>query len=157
MAKVDKKIQRFIPSEQQIQAEKIQELQKSAAQHEIALQEMLEFVQVLHESGLLEIVTAFIKAREHTTRVVIDQLTRPPVTRIVDNIVQAASTLGDLDPKSMEALLGSVVRGVNRVGEQLNKDETIHFFDLLKAIRDPQINRAFFVLTEFLRGMGEKQ
>src|ERR1700730_12154039 len=105
MAKVDKKIQRFIPSEQQIQAEKIQELQKSAAQHEIALQEMLEFVQVLHESGLLEIVTAFIKAREHTTRVVIDQLTRPPVTRIVDNIVQAASTLGDLDPKSMEALL----------------------------------------------------
>lgn len=115
----------------------------------------MEIVRELHDSGILEAVHSMLKAKESIATIALGQATRKPVTNMINNLMEAAGMLTELEPEVTKKLLSSVAAGMNEAEEHLQSNKKIGTFDLLKVMHDPDINRAMGFGIHFLKGLGK--
>jgi uncharacterized protein YjgD (DUF1641 family) len=156
MAKPIRIVRKLEPSPEERQQQAMQELAQSLTDNQEALQQSLKLVRELHESGALELVTALLQSREQVAKIAVDQLVKPSVTQTINNAMALAGAVGQLNPDVTKKVVGGVVNGMERASEVLERNEKVGLFDLLKALRDPAVNKALALGLGFLRGFGEK-
>jgi uncharacterized protein YjgD (DUF1641 family) len=156
LAKPIRIVKRHELTEEERQQQSMQELSRSLTAHQEALQQSLKLVQELHESGALSMVTALLESREKVAKIALGQVVKPAMTQTINNAMEVAGAASQLDPKLTKKVMGGVVAGMERAAEALDNGEKVGVFDLLKAMRDPGVNRALTMGLRFLQGMGEK-
>src|SRR5690606_13679510 len=137
----------------EIRQQKLYELETLIAEQDQALNKLLAITGDLDDAGVLDAVLAMVKAKEGIAEVVMGQATREPVTNLINNMMSAAGALTAIDPASTGKLASSVVNGLKEAQNQNGKK--LGVLQLVKAFRDPDINRTIKFGLNFLKGMGK--
>ncbi|MDA5110633.1 MULTISPECIES: DUF1641 domain-containing protein [Brevibacillus] len=155
MAKPTTKIVRPVLTEAEKQAQALEQVKQDAAQHAEGIREALKLLQELHDSGILEALKSLLEAKEKVAKIAVGQLLRPPVTNSINNAMAVAEALSEIEPDMTKKLVGSLVQGLQQAKEGLEQDSKVGLFDLVRALQDPDINRAIGFGLNLLKGMGQ--
>lgn len=99
MAAPIKTIQKHELTEEEIKQQKLEDLKELLANNEEALNQMFHIVGELNDIGMLEAANSMLKAKEPIAKIVLGQVTRKPVTNLINNMMGAAGALTELDPE----------------------------------------------------------
>jgi uncharacterized protein YjgD (DUF1641 family) len=155
MAKPIQTIQKPEQTEEQKKIQSLENLISGVADNKDSLLETLELLQELHNSGIMDALGSLLKAKESAAKIAVGQLTRQPVTNMINNAMAAGGILTELDPVTTSKLAKSLTTGLQKAEQGLKDDTKIRLFDLMKAIKDPDINRVLGFGFNLLKGMGE--
>ncbi|MEK5300875.1 DUF1641 domain-containing protein [Bacillus sp. FSL R10-2201] len=148
-------IQKQELTEEELKQQKLEDLKELLANNEEALHQMFNIVGELNDIGMLEAANSMLKAKEPITKIVLGQVTREPVTNLINNMMGAAGALTELDPELTKKLVGSVLTGMDEGNQHLQSNKKVGILDLMKVLKDPDINRAIGFGLHFLKGMGK--
>ena len=113
-------------------------------------------MQELHNSGILDGINSLVKTKEEVAKIAVGQMTREPVTNMVNNAMAAGGVLTQMDPEMTKKLMGSVAKGLERAEQGLQSNSTTGILDIMKALKDPDMNRAITFGLNLLKGIGEE-
>jgi len=140
---------------EEIQQEKLSELQLLITEQEQAINKILEITGELDDIGVFDAVQAMVKAKEDIAEIAVNQVSREPVTNLINHVMNVSGMLTDIDPGVTEKLAASVKSGLIEAELQDGNDEAVGVFDLMKSLKDPDINRSIKFGLNFLKGMGK--
>ncbi|MFC3884883.1 DUF1641 domain-containing protein [Bacillus songklensis] len=155
MAKPITMIQKNALTEEEMKQQKLEELKALLADNDQALNQTLEIVRELHNSGILEAANSMLQAKDKIAKIALGQVSRKPITNLINNAMGAAGALTNIDPEMTTKLVNSVVTGMNEANQHVQSKKQVGLFDLMKAMKDPDINRAIGFGMHFLKGMGK--
>jgi uncharacterized protein YjgD (DUF1641 family) len=155
MAKPITNIAKSAPTEEEKREKTLETVIEDIAQNADSIRQTIKLLQELHDSGILGALNAIIEAREEVAKILMGQMVRPPVTNMINNAMAVAGALTEIDPDMTKKLMGSVTKGLQKAEEGLRSNEKVGLFELIKALRDPDINRAIGFGLNFLKGIGE--
>ncbi|PDZ10984.1 hypothetical protein CON70_14175 [Bacillus pseudomycoides] len=155
MAAPIKAIQKQGLTEEEQKQQKLEDLKELLANNEEALNQMFNIVGELNDIGMLEAANSMLKTKEPIAKIVLGQVTREPVTNLINNMMGAAGALTELNPELTKKLVGSVLTGMDEGNQHLQSNKKVGILDLMKVLKDPDINRAIGFGLHFLKGMGK--
>jgi uncharacterized protein YjgD (DUF1641 family) len=138
----------------QRQEESLAELLQVVAGHKDDLVSLLKLVDMLEESGALAMLTALLGRRTKVGEVLLSQVAKPSSINTINNLLAIGGAVGNLDPKVTKRLVAGVGAGMQRATAALEKHEEVGLLGLIKALRDPDVNRVLTFGVNFLKGMG---
>ncbi|PGU60723.1 hypothetical protein COD70_05100 [Bacillus cereus] len=148
-------IQKQELTEEEMKQQKLEDLKELLANNEDALNQMFNIVGELNDIGILEAANSMLKAKEPIAKIVLGQVTREPVTNLINNMMGAAGALTELDPELTKKLVDSVLTGMDEGNQHLQSNKKVGILDLMKVLKDPDINRTIGFGLHFLKGMGK--
>ncbi|WP_338448444.1 DUF1641 domain-containing protein [Niallia oryzisoli] len=155
MAKPIQMIKKVELSEEEKQSQSLESLLSEVAENKDSLLDTLHLLQELHNSGILEAINSLVKAKEEVAKIAVGQMTREPVTNIINNAMAAGGALTELDPEMTKKLMGSVKKGLEKAEQGLKSNSKVGILGLMKALKDPDLNRAIGFGLNLLKGVGE--
>src|SRR6476620_10338064 len=156
MAQPIRKIKRFELTKEQKKEQSLESLLTEVVQNKDSLVETLDLLQELHNSGILDRINSLVKTKEKVAKIAVGQMTREPVTNLVNNAMAAGGVLTQMDPEMTKKLMGSVAKGLERAEQGLQSNSTTGMLDIMKALKDPDMNRAITFVMNLLKGIGEE-
>lgn len=150
-----KPITAFASKEQAQDKKNFEQLAEYALNNADGLTQTIKLLQELHESGILDALVALVQAKEKVAKIAVGQMVRPPVTNIINNAMAAAGALTELDPEFTKKLVTGLSKGMKKAEESMANSEKAGMLDLLKALKDPDINRTVLFGINLLKGIGE--
>jgi len=72
-----------------------------------------------------------------------------------ESIAKHSNRLQGINGKTMDQLINGIKRGIEEGSSNMDTGKDINAFQLMKYLKDPDINRAVNYLVHFLRGMGK--
>lgn len=149
-------IRKNIPTEEEIQQQKLEELKSLLTDNEDSLNKIMGIVGELNSMGVLEAAEKMILAKEQITKIALGQITREPVTNLMNTVMGATGALMAADSEKTTTLVKSAVAGIESGSDFLKTDKQIRIRDLMKVMKDPDINRSLGFGIHFLKGMGQE-
>jgi uncharacterized protein YjgD (DUF1641 family) len=155
MAKPISTVQKRERTEEEQKQDTMNRLLTTLTDHPDGLQQTVKLLQELHESGILPALQSLLVAKEHVATIAVQQLLRPPVTNMINNAMAAGGALSSIDPETTKKLMGSLASGLAKAEEGIASKQTTGVWDLVKVMKDPDINRALTFGLNLLKGMGQ--
>jgi uncharacterized protein YjgD (DUF1641 family) len=159
MAKAVKTIRRIELTEEEKHRHEVQEIEDALINHKDAILEVLQIVQHMQDKGILAMLRGLFGQGEAVLDVLVKKMNHPETTNFIKNILLMAGTLGTIDVKQLEPIILKVNSGIARMAEKRdvyeNENEQTGYFDLIRSIKDPDVNRSITMLLTFLKGMGQ--
>ena len=156
MAMPIRTIKRIELTEEQKKEQTLDSLLTEVVQNKDSLVETLDLLQELHNSGILDGINSLVKTKEEVAKIAVGQMTREPVTNMINNAMAAGGVLTQMDPEMTKKLMGSVAKGLERAEQGLQSNSTTGILDIMKALKDPDMNRAITFGLNLLKGIGEE-
>ncbi|MFK5707962.1 DUF1641 domain-containing protein [Lysinibacillus boronitolerans] len=142
-------------TEEQLKEQKLDNLKELLSENEEAVNQVFSIMAELNEIGALEAAMKLLEAKEEVAHIALGQLTRKPVTNIINNIMGVAGALTELNPETTTKLIEGLNTGVDEASKALESNEKVSAFKLMKMINDPDVNRALNFGVHFLKGLGK--
>lgn len=142
-------------TEEQIKEEKLENLKQLLSENEDMINQVFTMMADLNSIGALEAATKLLEAKEEVALIALGQLTRKPVTNIINNLMGVAGALAEMDPETTTKLINSLNTGLDEANKAVESDEKVSAFKLLKLINDPDVNRSLNFGIHFLKGLGK--
>ncbi|MEX3744800.1 MULTISPECIES: DUF1641 domain-containing protein [Lysinibacillus] len=142
-------------TEEQLKEEKLDNLKQLLSENEEMVNQVFSIMAELNDIGALEAATKLLEAKEDVAHIALGQLTRKPVTNIINNLMGAAGALTELNPETTTKLMESLNSGLDEANKAVEADEKVSTFKLLKMLKDPDVNRAMNFGIHFLKGLGK--
>lgn len=155
MAKPVSTIRKQEQTPEQQKEQMLGQLLTSLIENADGIKETVRLLQELHESGILPALQALVEAKEQVASIAVHQLLRPPVTNMLGNAMAAAGALSSVEPETTKKLMASLTAGLNKAEEGLANQQTTGVWDLMKVMKDPDINRALTFGLNLLKGLGQ--
>ncbi|GAB6991608.1 helical membrane plugin domain-containing protein [Paenibacillus pini] len=146
-------IQKRVLSEEELKQQSLEQLKSYIAENEQALEKAMSVISELHGSGILEAAESLLKAKAKVAEIALHQAKRPEMTNMINNGIAAAGALAAIEPEQTAKLLNSVAKGLEAANE--SQQQKVSVFTLMKALKDPDVNRAIGFGLRFLKGMGK--
>ncbi|MFJ7993963.1 DUF1641 domain-containing protein [Peribacillus frigoritolerans] len=143
-------------TEEEIKQQKLEELKTLITDNEDALNNMFKIVNELNDSGVFEAATSMLQGKEQIAKIALQQITRQPVTNLINTLMGATGALMNADAEQSTKLLNSALAGIDEGNKFLQADKKIGVLELMKTLNDPDINRAIGFGVHFLKGMGKE-
>ncbi|WP_438315307.1 DUF1641 domain-containing protein [Sporosarcina sp. FA9] len=140
---------------EELQQKKLLELTSLIAEQEQALNKILEITGELNDIGILDAAQAMLKARDDIAKITVHQVSREPITNLINHLINVSGMLTSIDPEVTVKLAASVKSGLDEAELQNGNGQKVGLFTLMKSINDPDINRAIQFGMHFLKGMGK--
>lgn len=141
---------------EQIQEQKLEELQALLAKQDEALEKILSITGELNDSGVLDAVAAMVKAKEQIAKIAVDQVSREPITNLINHVMNASAVMSSIDPAITSKLVESVRSGLNEAELYRDNDEKVGVIQLMTLLKDDDINRGLKFGLDFMKGMGRE-
>ncbi|MBE1556685.1 DUF1641 domain-containing protein [Sporosarcina limicola] len=141
---------------EEVQKERILELQSLIAEQEQSLNKILGITGELNNAGVLDAVAAMVKAKEDIAGIAVHQASREPITNLINNVMNATGVLTAIDPAVTAKLAASVQSGLHEAELYRGNNDKVSLLGLMKSLNDPDINRAIKFGLDFLKGMGKE-
>lgn len=155
MAKLISTIKKEELTTEQLQAQKLEDLKQLVANNEDAVKQIFTILTELNDIGALEAASKLIEAKEEVAHIALGQLTRKPITNIMNNLMGVAGALSDMDPATTAKLIDALNSGLDEGNKAIEADEKIGVLQLMKQLKDPDVNRAVNFGVHFLKGLGK--
>ncbi len=155
MARPITKIDEPILTEKEIQDQSLNNVLKDLSQNADGIKETIRLLQELHKSGILGAINNLVEAKEQVAKIAVGQMLRPPVTNALNNAMAAAGILTETDPETTKKLMGGLSKGLQKAEEGFRENKKVGVFDLIKLMRDPDVNRVIKYSLDLLKGVGE--
>lgn len=156
MAKAITSIQRIELTEEQKRKKDLEEVEAALLDNKEAILETLDIIKNMHERGALSLLGGLFAEGDRVLSVLVNAMDKPEATNSIKNMLLMIGVLGTINVQQLEPLLLKLNSGIARVAEYREREEDrLGYFDVVKSLKDPEINRALSLLFEFLRGMGE--
>lgn len=110
-------------------------------------------VTILHERGVLRLITNFVDKNHDITAIALTELTKPGGKQLTDNLMLALSSLASTDTKELESVLAAFSQGLGAAQESLQQ-EPPSVFGLLAKLNEPDVRRGLFAALTLLEGLG---
>ncbi|MFB6799634.1 DUF1641 domain-containing protein [Peribacillus butanolivorans] len=143
-------------TEEEIKLQKLEELKTLVTNNEDVLNNMFKILGELNESGVLEAANSMLQGKEQIAKIALQQVTRQPVTNLINTLMGATGALMNADAAQSTKLLNSALAGVDEANKFLQTDKKIGVMNLMKTLNDQDINRAIGFGIHFLKGMGKE-
>ncbi|OZI10794.1 hypothetical protein CEW92_15305 [Bacillaceae bacterium SAS-127] len=147
-------IQKQQLTEEQMKEQKLEDLKALLSENEEALNQIFSIVGELNKVGALEAATKLLQAKEEVAGIVLHQVSREPVTNLINHFMGVAGVMTAMDPEMTKKLVSSLNSGIDEA-KQIKNDEKVGVFDLMKVLKDPDVNRAVNFGVHFLKGLGK--
>lgn len=155
MAEPISKIRDTHPTKAEQDKRNLAELKEGVAEDAAGFKELLEFVKLLHDSGALETLNSTMKAKGEIAKTVLNEWRKEPTTNAINNLMLSGKLLTEIKPEQTEAAINQLKETAKKAGESARDEDIIGIFGLMKALKDPDVNRALRYGISFLKGMGE--
>ncbi|WP_107838710.1 DUF1641 domain-containing protein [Metasolibacillus meyeri] len=155
MAKLISTIKKEELTAEQLQAQKLEDLKQLVTENEDAVKQIFTILTELNDIGALEAASKLIEAKEEVAHIALGQLTRKPITNIMNNLMGVAGALSDMDPATTTKLIEALNSGLDEGNKAVEADEKIGVLQLMKQLKDPDVNRAVNFGVHFLKGLGK--
>lgn len=141
--------------EEQLKEQKLDNLKELLSENEETVNQVFSIMAELNDIGALEAAMKLLEAKEEVAHIALGQLTRKPVTNIINNLMGVAGALTELNPETTTKLIEGLNTGVDEASKALESNEKVSAFKLMKMINDPDVNRALNFGVHFLKGLGK--
>jgi uncharacterized protein YjgD (DUF1641 family) len=155
MAKSITSIKRYEKTRNEQVESDVAEVKEAVADNKEAILKGIDLLQALNEGGTLDSAYAFTKTKKEALENVVQEISKERYTHLLENLPELIFLLGEVDVKAIRDLSNRLNQGLEAM-ESDGPEEKTSFFDLAKALKDPEINRSVTMLLQFLRGMGRK-
>ncbi|WP_273851364.1 DUF1641 domain-containing protein [Guptibacillus spartinae] len=155
MAKAIKQIKRIDVSKEEKRANDLKEIEDALIDNKDALLETLSVVGGMKERGILTLMNGLFGEGDRVLKVIVDLLNVPENTTALKNLMLLFGAAGKINVQDLEPLLLKINAGIENVAENSEGMEKTGYLDLLRALKDPEINRSLTILITFLKGMGK--
>jgi len=142
-------------TEEQLKEQKLENLKQLLSENEETVNQVFTIMAELNDIGALEAATKLIEAKEEVAHIALGQLTRKPVTNIINNLMGVAGVLSEMNPETTTKLVESLNIGLNEANKAVESNEKISVFKMVKLLKDPDTNRALNFGIHFLKGLGK--
>lgn len=142
-------------TEEQLKEEKLENLKQLLSENEEMVNQVFTIMAELNDIGALEAATKLLEAKEEVAHIALGQLTRKPVTNIINNLMGVAGALTELNPETTTKLVEGLNTGLDEANKAVESDEKVSAFKLFKMLNDPDVNRAVNFGVHFLKGLGK--
>lgn len=155
MAKPISNVKRMEIPEEKIRQDNLEEVIDAVSENKEAILKGIDFLNTLNDNGMLDMTHALVKHKEDALENVMGELNKPQYTKTLENILQLVLFAGELRVNEMKDFAGRLNDGMEAAGKSDQGGKT-SYFDLMKALKDPEINRSITMLMAFLKGMGKE-
>lgn len=142
-------------TEEQLKEQKLDNLKQLLSENEETVNQVFTIMAELNDIGALEAASKLLEAKEEVAHIALGQVTRKPVTNIINNLMGAAGALSNLEPETTTKLINSLNTGLDEANKAVDADEKVSVFKLAKMLNDPDVNRAMNFGIHFLKGLGK--
>ena len=112
-------------TEEQLKEQKLDNLKELLSENEEAVNQVFSIMAELNEIGALEAAMKLLEAKEEVAHIALGQLTRKPVTNIINNIMGVAGALTELNPETTTKLIEGLNTGVDEASKALESNEKL--------------------------------
>lgn len=148
-------IKKTVRTEEEIKQAKLEELQSLLAEQDEAIENLLELTGELNDSGIIEALNAMVKTRETIAKIAVEQTNRDPIKNLINHAINASAAISSISPEVTEKLTNGLKSGIAEAEQEMLNDSKVSLFSLMKALNDPDVNRAVTFGLHFLKGMGK--
>jgi uncharacterized protein YjgD (DUF1641 family) len=155
MAKAISSIKRFELTPEDQRKKDLEEVENALIKNKESILELLTAVGHMHDRGVISLLNGLFGQGDKVLNVLVKALDKPEATNTIKNLLLMVGTLGTINVQQLEPLLLKLNSGIARVAEFKDTDEKTSYFDFVRSLKDPEVNRAITLLITFLKGMGE--
>ncbi|MFC0187523.1 DUF1641 domain-containing protein [Fictibacillus aquaticus] len=155
MAKAIKNVRKLTVSAEEQRASDLREVEDALIQNKEAILQTMEIMNHLQDKGILSLLNGLFGQGDKVMHVLVKAMDKPEATNTIKNMLLLLGTLGMINVKQLEPFLLKINSGVARVAEFKDTEEKTSYFDLVRSLKDPEINKAITILMQFLKGMGQ--
>ncbi len=156
MASPITQINRQSPTEEEIREQDLERLAEGAAKSNPGLLMFMDIIQEMYEAGYLDIVHGMVKNREKVLPHAFDFIKVSGMPVVMKNAVTGLQFLSTLEPHKVQRTMNAVSKGLNKALDTETEEDQKGFFDLLRMMKDPDVNRSITMMLNFLKSMGEQ-
>lgn len=148
-------IRRLEIPEEVIQEHNLEEVVNAVSENKEAILTGIDTLVTLSESGILDMANAFVKHRKDALEYVMREVNKPAYSSILENASKLVLLLGELPVDDIQYFTDKLKNGMDEA-RTFERTEKTSYMSLLKALKDPEINKSITMLMQFLRGMGKE-
>lgn len=149
-------IKLLVKDEETVQQEKLDDINAAIADNKDAVLGAITLTGHLHDKGILPILNGMLAQGDAVLDIAVKEINKPQNSHVIENGVGLGLLLGTLDVDKLKILLEKFNQGVQEAtAEQGAEDSPSNVFQLMKLLKDPEINRSIGLLVNFLKGMGK--
>ncbi|PLT28443.1 DUF1641 domain-containing protein [Peribacillus deserti] len=156
MAKAIRSVQRIEITEEQKRQQDLEEVQNALIDSKDSILEVLQTLNHMQERGVLSLVSALFGQGDKVMDILVKKADTPETANTLKNLLLMVGVLGTLNVQQLEPILLKVNAGIARVADEKDSQEKTGIFDLMRSLRDPEINRSITLMLNFLKGMGQE-
>ncbi|MEH7416918.1 DUF1641 domain-containing protein [Neobacillus drentensis] len=156
MAKAIKHIERIELTEEEQRKRDLREIEDSLLKNKQALLDTLDLVKHMHDRGVIPFMSGLFAEGDKVLQILIKKADSKETTNTLKNLLLMVGVLGTINVKQLEPILLKLNAGIARVSECKDDEAEIGYFDIVRSLKDPEINRSIGLFFEFLKGMGSE-
>lgn len=142
-------------TEEQIKEQKLENLKQLLSENEETVNQVFSIMAELNDIGALEAASKLIEAKEEVAHIALGQMTRKPITNIVNNMMGVAGALADLKPETTTKLINGLNMGFEAADKAVASGEKVTVLKLATLLKDPDVNRGLNFFIHLLKGLGK--
>ncbi|GGB39882.1 DUF1641 domain-containing protein [Virgibacillus dakarensis] len=154
MANPISSIKRMEIPEEVIQERNIEEVIKAVSDNKEAILKGIDLLSTIHDNGFLDMINALVKHKEEAMENIMGELNKEQYAEIMENAGKLVFLLGDLRVDDLKYFTTKLNNAMEEA-RTYERTEPTRPLDLLKALKDPEINKSITMMLQFLRGMGK--
>lgn len=156
MANATTKITKLELSEEDKRKRDLREVEDALVSNKTAILESLKLMQHMQDRGILPLLNGLLGQGDKVLHVLVKAMDKPENTNTLKNMLLMLGVLGTINVQQLEPLLIKLNKGVERVAEAKDTNKKTGYLDMVRALKDPEINRALTLMLTFLKGVGEE-
>lgn len=154
MAKPITTIKKQELTQEDMKQQGLHEIEAAITENKDAILQGIELMSHLHKAGALEMMNALLARKDEVLKNIVSEANREPNANILKNASQLLMLLGSIDVENLQKMSSKMNDGLREAASSIDSKETTSIFQLLSALKDPEINRAITMLLHFLKGLG---
>lgn len=131
------------------------EVTRAVSENKDAILKGIDLLTTVHESGALDMINALVKQKDQAIKNVVEQANKPTYASILENFSDLFLLTKDIPVDELGYLIGKVNQGLKEARTAEN-EESISYVGIIKALKNPEVNRSLTMMLGFLHGMGRE-
>ena len=119
-----------------------------------ANEEFQRLLVLAHERGVFRALNHLLEEPDAALGTATDWATRPGNLAVVKHALLFYETLQSIDPRAVQALLNGLNGAAETAATGRDDGRVLGFWGLLRALRDPDVNRGMRFLLRMAKGLG---
>jgi len=157
MAKPTNTVVRPVKTPEEERAAALEALLEGASDNSVALLEAVALLQSLHQHGILEAFVALFQKGDDVLGIAMDTLAQPAYSQGVKNALTLAQTFSSFEEQTLARAQQMAVGGIQAFASAKPPAKPFGVFDLLRALKDPDISAGLAAVLGLLKGIGAIQ